>query len=148
VLLWPRIVPRAASPHLEAVAGDLQERLLTMLTRHYPRRAIDVRPSPERVCPRAGCLAPAVGLVLAARDEGCVAVLTVSDPGESAQRLVPWIGDVRMPLSVPFREPPESALAIIDFAPCEALGAIGKRDDEVEAVLKGLSREGGLTAHP
>src|SRR5262249_26564909 len=66
VVLWPR-VPRdsgATSEGNRKMAAGIQRRLTAIVQRALPGRSVDVRPEPERVCPRSGCTALAVGAVL------------------------------------------------------------------------------------
>jgi hypothetical protein len=144
VLLWPRIVgPRAAGPQQEsdvrALASRLQTRLGELVARAAPNRAVDVRPEPERVCPRSGCKATSVGVLLArAGGGGCAAVALVSAPGPSAARLVPWIGQIDVTSNmVPFRSPPESSVKVQDYVRCTKLLDDRSRDAEVEAAIAG-----------
>lgn len=136
VLLYPRIIPSSARERLRGPAKALQDRLHAMLKEAYPDRPIDVRPEPERVCMRTGCLAPSVGVLIAAQDDNCVAVAIVSDPGKSPQRLMPWAGLVTTALQVPFREPPESHIQIREFVACDALPAATlDREERVKEAL-------------
>ncbi len=122
VVLWPRVIPATEDPALRSLAGQVQSRLKAMVDTAGPGRQVDVRPEPERVCPKAGCDALAVGAVLHHAQGGCVAVVTVQAPGRSEQVLVPFAGvvDFKQP-TVPFREPPESSLLVKDFWPCSEL---------------------------
>jgi hypothetical protein len=122
VVFWPRVIPSSASGASHDLARQLQDRLRAMVAEAVPGRPIDVRPEPERVCPQAGCEAATVGVLLARRSGGCVAVALVSPPGTSPSRLLPWVGQVDLTQSsVPFREPPESYVTVTDFARCEDL---------------------------
>ena len=119
VVLWPRITPAGAVDHDAAVKV---QQALTGLAQGAGYE-VDVRPEPERVCPReSGCKAVALGAVITATDSGCVVVATVSRPGQSPATLVPWVGEVRLkaPTSV-FREPPESQVVVTDYARCADL---------------------------
>ena len=122
VVFWPRVVPRTNDPETRKLAGDLQKRLVELVTKAVPKREQDVRPEPERVCPRSGCDAMTVGALLTASGGGCVALALVSPPGPSPQRIIPWAGDVELKFEqVPFREPPESSVTIKDMASCTKL---------------------------
>lgn len=129
VVLWPRIVPATTDPKLLDLAKALQDRLAAAAAEAMPGAEIDVRPSPERVCPKGtGCKGIAVGAVLGWADSGCVAVATVSPVGTSPATLVPWGGELTLKAKqVPFREPPESQITVVDFASCASLSS------EVEA---------------
>ncbi len=138
VLLWPRVVPKAETANMRGPAKALQDRLQAMLSEAFPDRPIDVRPEPERVCPRrGGCVASSVGVLIGVRDGECVAVLIVSSPGESPQRLMPWAGLMTTKLSVPFREPPESSIQLQEMVPCDRLPiATLEREDNVKDALR------------
>ena len=138
VLLWPRVVPKAETGAMRGPAKALQDRLKNMLSAHFPGRPIDVRPEPERVCPReGGCVATSVGVLIAVKDGGCVAVVIVSPPGMSDQLLMPWAGLMTTKLQVPFREPPESSMRLQEMVPCDTLPvATLEREDRVKDALK------------
>lgn len=122
VVLWPRVVPRDARDGLRGPASAIQQRLRALVQQAAPARVIDERPEPERVCPRSGCLAPAVGALLVRSGDGCAAFLLVSAPGTTPTGVVPWIGEATVRNSmVPFREPPEGQVAITDFVRCDSL---------------------------
>src|SRR5690242_7723512 len=74
VVLWPRIVGDKGGPlegDTRQIAARIQRRLQSIVGRALPGRSVDVRPEPERVCPRAGCQAIAVGAVLSRSGGGC-----------------------------------------------------------------------------
>jgi hypothetical protein len=141
VVLWPRIIGDrggATDPDSRQIAARIQRRLASLVAKALPGRPVDVRPEPERVCPRAGCSAIAVGAVLSRSGGGCAVAALVSDPGTSAARIVPWAGRVslRHP-TVPFRQPPEQEMSVEDFQSCGAIdGDLAGHDAEVEAALK------------
>lgn len=138
VLLWPRVVPKANTVAMRGPAKALQDRLKAMLEEHFPGRPIDVRPEPERVCPRrGGCLGTSVGLLIGVLEGECVAVVIVSPPGESEQLLMPWAGLVTTQITVPFREPPESSMKIHELVPCDKLPvATLDREERVRQALR------------
>lgn len=138
VLLWPRIVPRDARDGLRVAATAVQQRLRALVQQAAPTRAIDERPEPERVCPREGCRAPSVGALIVRQGEGCAAFLLVAAPGTSPTRIVPWIGETTLHATmVPFREPPESQVAITDFAACSGIEEhLGTRETELVEALR------------
>lgn len=122
VVLWPRVIPSNGSKTAQAAAWVVQQSMKRLAAETLPGRPIDVRPEPERVCPMAGCKGVVLGAVVVHNGDACIAVATVSGPGQSAQTLVPWAGQVDLKqLTVPFREPPESYLTIRDFAKCHML---------------------------
>jgi len=142
LVLWPRIVvPRGgpAKPDTEtvALAGRMQQRLAVLAKRARPGAAIEVRPEPERVCPRKGCQAMSIGLLLTRAGAGCAAIALVSGPGTAPAELVPWAGEVRLSASsVPFREPPERALGVTDYVRCSDLEhAAEAQDGAVQGAL-------------
>jgi hypothetical protein len=116
VVLWPRIIPAWGGNDTPAMARAVQERLVELARQAYPGRSIDVRPSPERVCPMGGCDAPAVGALLMRDGDGVAVVALVSPAGSSPTTMVPWAGNVRLRAGrVPFRQPPENWVTITDF---------------------------------
>jgi len=141
VILWPRIVGDkggSGESDTRQIAARLQRRLQAIVARALPGRPVDVRPEPERVCPRSGCAAVAVGAVLSRSGGGCAVAALVSDPGTSAARLVPWAAKItlRHP-TVPFRQPPEQEMSVDDFENCGALdAALAPHDADVEAALR------------
>jgi len=127
VVLFPRIVlPRdAGKPDAEtlALAQKLQAHLANVVKKAVGSAPVDVRPEPERVCPKTGCEARAFGLLLAKAGGGCSVFALVSAPGVSPQRIVPWSpGSVKLAQSsVGFREPPERVVHVTDYASCAKL---------------------------
>lgn len=134
VLLWPRVYPSEDTAALRPQAAALQARLLALARGSFPDRPVDVRPEPERVCPLEGCLGAAVGVLLVRVEGGCAAVLQVSAPGTSPARQMPWAGIMSVSLEVPFREPPESYVQVVDFVPCGDLVETS-REREAHVVL-------------
>ena len=141
VVFWPRVVPSAEGASSSELAEAVQARLHALVARTLPGTPIDLRPEPERGCPRAGCVAMTVGVLIARHQSACVVVALVSGPGQSATQLVPWVGDVTVNRSaVPFREPPESSMTITDFAVCDDVVAqLSGREGAVAAVISAVS---------
>jgi hypothetical protein len=146
LVLWPRIVMSRSGPpkpdaETRAIAGKLQARLAELVRRAAPGKSVEVRPEPERVCPRSGCKAVSVGVVLARAGKGCAAAALISGPGTTPARIVPWLAGMTVNrTSVPFREPPEGALDITDYAPCAAVAsASGSDQDVVKALSEAVS---------
>jgi hypothetical protein len=145
VVLWPRIVPKSDDAETVALAEKIQSKLASMATA-AGAKAIDKRPAPERVCPRpGGCLGPSVGAVVTVKDAACAVAVVVGPPGATDVELMPLAGGFDLKRStVPFREPPESALTIVEFAKCRDLGtslaenAVLPGQAAVEARLKAL----------
>lgn len=138
VVLWPRIVqPRGAPPpdaSLRALAGRVQSELARIAK--DSGAAVDLRPEPERVCPRVGCQATRLGALVTRADHGCAVVAVVGRPGTSPARLVPWAGSVKLSASeVPFRSPPERVVHVEDYVPCDAVD-LSKRAADVTAALR------------
>ena len=138
IVLWPRIIPGSEASRTSSLAKQLQARLKKLVGDALPGRVIEKRPEPERVCPQAGCRATSVGLVLARKGQGCVAVVVLGRPGRTLRRLVPWIGKVKLKKEwIPFRKPPESFLTIEDFARCDELVARSYGDTaEIEKMIR------------
>ena len=119
VIMWPRIIPKSERANTSALAASLRDHLRKMVEKKLPGRPIDMRPEPERVCPRAGCKAVSVGALIIRSQQGCLVVALVGRPGKYPLRLVPWVGKMRLKKEwVTFREPPESQVQIIDYAKC------------------------------
>lgn len=134
VILWPRVKSKDLSP----VAAQIQQRLADIAKRALPGRTVDIRPEPERVCPRAGCKAIAVGAGILMNGEACALIALVSAPGPSDQTIVPWVGDMilKSPVAA-FREPPESQVQVKDYARCTTLvDGLAAREKDVEAAIK------------
>ena len=141
VVMWPRIVLSRSAPskpddETRAIAGRLQTRLAELARRAAPGKTVELRPEPERVCPRSGCKAVSVGVVLARAGKGCAAAALISGPGTVAARVVPWIGGITAnQSSVPFRQPPEAALDITDYTPCAGAANAAGADDNVARAI-------------
>jgi len=134
VVLWPRVRSKELSP----IAAQIQQRLVAIAQRAAPGRAVDVRPEPERVCPRPGCKAISIGAALMQNGDACAVVALVSANGPSDQVLVPWVGDMilKSPVAA-FREPPESQVQVKDYARCTTVvGDLGAREQDIEAAIK------------
>lgn len=142
VILWPRIVltrqgPSKPDDATRELAKSLQARVADLVKSAVPGRSVDVRPEPERVCPRSGCTAATVGVLFAKAGDGCAAVALVSSPGKSPARLVPWLGAATLTRdSVPFREQAEEAVRVKDFSRCSELSGEKDRDADVIAAVK------------
>jgi hypothetical protein len=141
VVMWPRIVQSRSGPpkpddETRAVAGRLQSRIADLVRKSAAGKTVDVRPEPERVCPRAGCKAMTVGVLLARAGKGCAAAALISGPGTAPARIVPWLGSITANrASVPFREPPESAVDVKDYLPCASVATAAGADDDVTKAI-------------
>ena len=134
VILWPRVKDKALTP----VAAQIQQRLADIAKRALPGRAVDIRPEPERVCPRTGCKAIAIGAGILQNGEACAVIALTSASGPSDQNIVPWVGDMilKSPVAA-FREPPESQVQVKDYARCTTVANdLGAREKDVEAAIK------------
>jgi len=147
IVLWPRIVhsrngPSAPDDETRALAARMQRHLASLIHRDLPGVPVDVRPEPERVCPRTGCVAVSVGVLLTrSGQKGCSATALVAPPDVAPARLVPWAGRVEpTQQSVPFREHAEDFVRVRDLARCDTLlEAAADRDKAVvEAIRQAL----------
>jgi hypothetical protein len=138
VVFWPRVVPRTDDPAIHDAAAGLQKKLTELVAKALPKRERDVRPEPERVCPKTGCAAMTVGVVLTSKDKGCVAVALVAKPGTEASKLVPWAGTVELRgEEAAFRAAPESFITVTDMVPCaKLLDSLAKGDAAVVKAIK------------
>ncbi len=141
VVMWPRIVQSRSGPpkpddETRAVAGRLQQRIAELVRKSAGGKTVELRPEPERVCPRSGCKAISVGVLLARAGKGCAAAALISGPGTAPARIVPWIGSITLNrTSVPFREPPESAVDVKDYLPCGGVAAAAGADEDVSKAI-------------
>jgi hypothetical protein len=146
VVLWPRIVltrqgPAKADEPTRELARNLQARVADLVRAAVPGKNVDVRPEPERVCPRSGCTAASVGILLAKAGDGCAAVALVSAPGTSPMKLVPWLGAARLTSeTVPFRAQAEEAVRVTDFSKCAGLASEKDHDADVQASIKSAAK--------
>lgn len=133
-VFWPRVIPAGTDPEVMGVAAALQERLQRIADRAAPVAPRDVRPAPERVCPRErGCRSASLGVLVGHQDGGCVAVALIGRPGAVPVQLVPLAGQVELASpTVPYRAPPESAVVVREFVPC---GRLVDAVDDTAAVL-------------
>jgi hypothetical protein len=122
VIFWTRVIPRTDDTAIHDVAAKLQARAVATAKKALGDKPLDVRPEPERVCPREGCEAMTFGVLLVHAGGGCSALALVSAPGKSAIKIVPWGGLVDLKQTeVPFREHPESQVTVKDAVPCTKL---------------------------
>jgi hypothetical protein len=138
VVLFPRIIPAEAFDSTRMIAGLVQQRAQELVERTLAGRPIDVRPEPERTCPKAGCAAVALGVLIVRQGDGCAVVGFVMPPGTSdPTTLVPWTGDLTLKqTTIPFRAYPESEVVVSDYGPCDDLpGSLGEHEAEVAAAL-------------
>jgi hypothetical protein len=142
VVLWPRIVLPRNSPGPDAetreLARRIQERVAAVVRRVAGGRDVDVRPEPERVCPRQGCQAATVGALVTRAGGGCAVLALVSGAGPSPARIVPWFGAVNLDSEqVPFREHAERQVHVKDYGSCKSLPeALTEGEPVVEEAVK------------
>jgi hypothetical protein len=138
VVLWPRVVSAAGSDALKEQMGALQARLLQISQRAFPGAPIDVRPEPQRTCPKQGCAGVALGALVLHVGGGCAILALVSQPGPQQTFIVPWSGKVALKQkSVAFRKPPEDQVKIQDMIPCaEIFGTLDSNEPEVEKTVR------------
>lgn len=146
VVLFPRIIPGTIAAENQSHATAVQQKVKALVERALPGRPVDVRPSPERVCPKTGCDAMSVGVLFSRNQNSCIAVAIVNAPGVSQTKLVPWGGEVVLKSdTIQFRDPPESFVTIKDYVPCDQLTAeMTKQDSFVEAAVRAAA--GGAAA--
>ena len=89
-------------------------------------------------------MGPSVGAVLIHHQQGCAVAALVAPGGVSPQQIVPWAGSVvpRIP-QVPFREPAESFVTVMDFARCDRLSE--PLQAGAAAVMAAMAQAGGAT---
>jgi hypothetical protein len=138
VVLFPRIIPSAIAGENQSYALAIQQKMKQVVEKALPGRPIDVRPSPERVCPKAGCEAMSIGVLFTRQNNSCIAVALVNAPGVSQTKLVPWGGEVTLKADpIQFRDPPENFVTIKDYANCDQLLAeMANQDSFVEAAVR------------
>jgi hypothetical protein len=143
VVLWPRIVLPHGSPapdeETKRIAAAVQQRAASVARRVF--KQVEVRPEPERVCPKTGCQGVSIGILLARAGGGCSVVAMVSPPGPSPAQLVPWSPGV-VKLNAPtvrFREHAENVVRVKDYARCEDLPAdLAAKDANLEAAMRAV----------
>lgn len=149
VVLWPRIIPSAIAAENQGMASQIQQKVKQLVEKALPGRPVDVRPAPERVCPKTGCDAMSVGVLFTRSNNSCMAVALINGPGVSQTKMVPWGGEVAFKAgdTVAFRDPPENNVTIKDYATCDQLLAeMTKSDGFVEAAVRAAA--GGAGAPP
>lgn len=141
VVFWPRVIPRSEDPEHSALAKQVQDKLVELARATFPDRPIDVRPEPERVCPREGCAAATFGALLVHDGDECMVVALVSTGATDPTQLAVWGGEVDFKQDlVPFREPPENHVVIRQYVPCEELlQSMASNDESVVGVLRATS---------
>lgn len=150
VVLWPRIIPGADADANAAIAGQIQQKVKAVAEKALPGRAIDVRPKPERVCPKAGCDAMSINILFNRNSNSCIAVALINAPGTSPTKLIPWGGLVELKSdTIQFRDMPENFVKIKDYVPCDQLiTSMAAQDQFIEAAIRAAagSPAGGSAA--
>lgn len=138
VVLFPRIIPSSIAAENQNYGQQLQQKMKQLVEKALPGRPIDVRPSPERVCPKAGCDATSINVLFTRQNNSCVAVALINAPGVSQTKLVPWGGLVELKADpIAYRDPPENYVKIKDYTPCDQLlTEMAQQDGFVEAALR------------
>lgn len=133
VVLYPRVIPATEDPVVLEIARAIHARTEAVARKGFPSGDVDVRPEPQRVCPKAGCKAVSVGSVFVHRGETCAVAAWVAPPGKKPPRAVPWSEGLEIkPEPLEFREPVENALLVKDYQPCATLvESLGSRDGDV-----------------
>lgn len=136
VVLWPRVV---GIPENEPLA--LQSKLREIAAATLPDAPVDLRPDPERTCPRAGCNGVSVGALLVQQNQSCLVVVLVAEAGPSPTHLIPVMGRMTIrETEIPFREPAESFVHAQDFADCATLDAsLESHRAEIAAAIEDAS---------
>ena len=142
VVLWPRIVPGDPDGAMSEAASMVQSRLVGFVNEAAAGHPVDVRPEPERVCPRSGCLGASIGAVLMHVNGSCAVLANTGTPGTGNTHLDAWAGRVTISnANPPFRDPPEDHIRVEDFVPCSELGAaLDERSDEILASVRQARR--------
>ncbi|MEM6925688.1 MAG: hypothetical protein AAF602_02070 [Myxococcota bacterium] len=140
VVLWPRLVPETDDPVLRDLADRMKNRLYAAAAEVVPYRRVDVRPEPERVCPRDGCRAPAVSVMIGHQEGGCVVVGLLQPPGPTPPVAWSVSGEVELIEPLAFRTPPENAVVVREFTPC-AYAEAGFEAEKVVAALRAMTEQ-------
>lgn len=140
VVLYPRIIPTTIAGENAALATQIQAKVRAVAEKALPGRPIDVRPSPERVCPKAGCEGVSINVLFSRSSTACVTVAIINGPGTSMTKLIPWGGSVEFKTgtdTIQFRDMPENFVKIKDFQPCDQLTTVmADQDQFIEAALR------------
>lgn len=146
VVLWPRIIPGTIAEENAAIAAQVQAKVKAVAEKALPGRPVDVRPKPERVCPKAGCDAMSINVLFTRNSTACVAVAIINAPGTSSTKLIPWGGTVELKSdTIQFRDMPENFVKIKDYVPCDQLvTSMAEQDQFIEAAIRAAA--GGAPA--
>ncbi len=152
VVLWPRIIPGTIAEENAALAAQVQAKVRAVAEKALPGRPIDVRPKPERVCPKTGCDAVSINVLFTKNSSACVAVALINGPGVSQTKLIPWGGGVEFKNgtdTIQFRDMPENFVKIKDYQPCDQLiTSMAEQDQFIEAALRAAAGGAAPAAGP
>ncbi len=138
VVLWPRIIPSSIAEENAQLAGQVQAKMKAVVEKALPGRPIDVRPKPERVCPKAGCDAMSINVLFTRNSTACAVIAIINAPGTSPTKLMPWGGMVELKSdTIQFRDMPENFVKIKDYVPCDQLvTSMAESDQFIEAAIR------------
>lgn len=138
VVLWPRIIPSSIAEENAQLAGQVQAKMKSVVEKALPGRPIDVRPKPERVCPKAGCDAMSINVLFTRNSTACAVIAIINAPGTSPTKLMPWGGMVELKSdTIQFRDMPENFVKIKDYVPCDQLvTSMAESDQFIEAAIR------------
>lgn len=138
VVLWPRVVPGEGVDWLRENMVVVQKRLRQIAERVYVNAPVDVRPEPQRTCPKQGCAGVALGALALWSGNGCTILALVSPPGQEPTSIIPWSGKVELKKqSVAFRSPPEDQVTTEDMVPCDKISeTLDQLEPEVEKAVR------------
>lgn len=147
VVLWPRIIPGTIAEENTAIATQVQAKVRALAAKALPGRPIDVRPKPERVCPKAGCDAVSINVLFTKNSTACVAIALINAPGTSSTKLIPWGGGVELKSdTIQFRDMPENFVKVKDYVPCDQLiTSMAEQDQFIEAALRAAAGGAGAS---
>ena len=150
VVLWPRIIPGTIAEENAAIAAQVQAKVKVLAEKALPGRPIDVRPKPERVCPKAGCDAVSINVLFTKNSTACVTIALINGPGTSNTKLIPWGGGVELKSdTIQFRDMPENFVKIKDYVPCDQLLTnMAEQDQFIEAALRAAASSSAPPATP
>jgi len=132
------VVPGEGVDWLREHVVAVQKRLRQIAERVDANAPIDVRPAPQRTCPKKGCAGVAVGALVLWSGNGCAILALVSPPGQEPTSIIPWSGKVQLKKqSVGFRSPPEDQVTTEDMVPCDTITeTLDELEPEVEKAIR------------
>jgi hypothetical protein len=144
VVLYPRIIPGTIAEENAALAAQIQQKVKAVAEKALPGKPIDLRPKPERVCPKAGCDAMSINVLFTKQSNSCMTVAIINAPGTSPTKLIPWGGLVELKSdTIQFRDMPENFVKIKDYVPCDQLvTSMAAQDQFIEAAIRAAASAG------